>query len=75
MTNGLSVGLVIPFSKMYRETKNDPGRTRTCNLRFRRPMPYPLGHGASEALRRSIVCVYTAEWNFSMIVPEAIPVL
>ena len=26
--------------------KNDPGRTRTCNPRLRRPMPYPLGHGA-----------------------------
>ena len=24
----------------------DPGRTRTCNPRLRRPMPYPLGHGA-----------------------------
>ena len=23
---------------------NDPGRTRTCNLWFRRPTPYPLGH-------------------------------
>ena len=27
-------------------TANDPGRTRTCNPRLRRPMPYPLGHGA-----------------------------
>ncbi len=25
----------------------DPGRTRTCNLRFRGPTPYPLGHRAS----------------------------
>ena len=25
----------------------DPGRTRTCNLWFRRPMPYPLGHRTS----------------------------
>ena len=24
----------------------DPGRTRTCNPRLCRPMPYPLGHGA-----------------------------
>ena len=24
--------------------KLDPGRTRTCNLWFRRPTPYPLGH-------------------------------
>ena len=28
--------------------KNDPGRTRTCNLWFRRPTPYPLGHRASQ---------------------------
>ena len=27
--------------------KADPGRTRTCNLWFRRPTPYPLGHRAS----------------------------
>ena len=25
----------------------DPGRTRACNPRLRRPMPYPLGHGAT----------------------------
>ena len=29
-----------------RVRQNDPGRTRTCNLRFRRPTPYPLGHKA-----------------------------
>ena len=27
--------------------KCDPGRTRTCNLWFRRPTPYPLGHRAA----------------------------
>ena len=26
--------------------QSEPGRTRTCNPRLRRPMPYPLGHGA-----------------------------
>ena len=31
-----------------RRAKNgDHGRTRTYNLRFRRPTPYPLGHAAS----------------------------
>ena len=30
---------------------NDPGGTRTCNPRLRRPMPYPLGHGANELHR------------------------
>ena len=29
------------------EIENDPGRTRTCNLWFRRPTPYPLGHRAN----------------------------
>ena len=28
-------------------SKVDPGRTRTCNLWFRRPTPYPLGHRAT----------------------------
>ena len=27
----------------------DPGRTRACNLWFRRPTPYPLGHRALDA--------------------------
>lgn len=27
--------------------QSDPGRTRTCNLWFRRPTPYPLGHRAA----------------------------
>ena len=30
----------------YHTIANDPGRTRTCNPWLRRPMPYPLGHGA-----------------------------
>ena len=29
---------------------DDPGRTRTCNLWFRRPTPYPLGHRATALL-------------------------
>ena len=32
----------------------DPGRTRTCNPRLRRPMPYPLGHGACDARARTM---------------------
>ena len=32
-----------------RGENNDPGRTRTCSPWLRRPMPYPLGHGAAEA--------------------------
>ena len=31
---------------MFSQNNYDPGRTRTCNPRLRRPMPYPLGHGA-----------------------------
>ena len=30
--------------------ESDPGRTRACNLWFRRPTPYPLGHRASDML-------------------------
>ncbi len=37
----LTLSIVPP-----RSGNNDPGRTRTCNPRLRRPMPYPLGHGA-----------------------------
>ena len=33
---------------------NDPGRTRTCNLWFRRPTPYPLGQGALEYFQAGI---------------------
>ena len=35
-----------PVWGLYSAFDNDPGRTRTCNPRLRRPMPYPLGHGA-----------------------------
>ena len=31
----------------YQAKQNDPSRTRTCNLWFRKPTSYPLGHGAS----------------------------
>ena len=37
-------------------TKCDPGRTRTCNLWFRRPTPYPLGHRAID--RRDMLLMY-----------------
>lgn len=33
---------------------HDPGRTRTCNLWFRRPTPYPLGHRAKCCLGRLV---------------------
>ena len=41
-----------PFSAspLSRASSYDPGRTRTCNPRLRRPMPYPLGHGALMSL-------------------------
>ena len=34
-----------------RSMDHDPGRTRTCNPRLCRPMPYPSGHGASYCRR------------------------
>ena len=39
-------GVSVPPRRQVAMRKNDPGRTRTCNPRLRRPMPYPLGHGA-----------------------------
>lgn len=30
----------------WSDYSDDPGRTRTCSLRFRRATPYPLGHRA-----------------------------
>jgi hypothetical protein len=44
---GVSVFYSLCTSGNFSQTKDDPGRTRTCNPRLRRPMPYPLGHGAS----------------------------
>ena len=47
----------------------DPGRTRTCNLWFRRPTPYPLGHRARRGisvsckLRARIAAMAIAEPN------------
>lgn len=38
---------VFQHGKPERPPANDPGRTRTCNLWFRRPTPYPLGHRAT----------------------------
>ena len=35
------------IQRIHTNTKCDPGRTRTCNLWFRRPTPYPLGHRAN----------------------------
>ena len=35
-----------PSRDNVHDNVNDPGRTRTCNLRLRKPMPCPLGHGA-----------------------------
>ena len=47
MTRGISGrACKQPFLMYGSENQNDPGRTRTCNPRLRRPMPYPLGHGA-----------------------------
>ena len=39
----------------------DPGRTRTCNLWFRRPTPYPLGHRASCLVRKCCFKLWVGE--------------
>jgi hypothetical protein len=38
--------MAFPCHPVVRHLSHDPGRTRTCNLWFRRPTPYPLGHRA-----------------------------
>lgn len=43
------------------DIKDDPGRTRTCNPRLRRPMPYPLGHGAKCQMIANINVVFHGE--------------
>ena len=40
---------------------SDPGRTRTYNPRLRRPMPYPLGHGARQQFLAKMLGVVGAE--------------
>ena len=42
----MSCCLAAPCQADAGKAKDDPGRTRTCNLWFRRPTPYPLGHRA-----------------------------
>ena len=46
-TVGVLLYTLSIMMKVRRRIHNDPGRTRTCNPRLRRPMPYPLGHGAT----------------------------
>ena len=41
------------MTSMHAGKNDDHGRTRTYNLRFRRPTPYPLGHAATVANRSS----------------------
>lgn len=38
--------LVYVIADNFRSGEYDSTRDRTSNLRFRRPTPYPLGHGA-----------------------------
>ena len=44
----------------------DPGRTRTCNLWFRRPTPYPLGHRAPLHCRNRLFAWFK---NVSVVLP------
>ena len=44
--------LVLQMQQDSLKTLFDPGRTRTCNLWFRRSTPYPLGHRAERKMDR-----------------------
>ena len=54
--------------------QSEPGRTRTCNPRLRRPMPYPLGHGSmgnnlsafSTVITYSTCCIRSRGRGFKM---------
>ena len=46
MVAGTAASPEPPDAAHWARMQNDPGRTRTCNLWFRRPTPYPLGHRA-----------------------------
>ena len=37
-----------PSAQIQLQRMHDPGRPRACNLWFRRPTPYPLGHRATD---------------------------
>ena len=57
------VGGSKPLSASFRfherctKENDDHGRTRTYNLRFRRPTPYPLGHAAPCAIPKIPKCI------------------
>ena len=53
-----------------RGIENDPGRTRTCNPRLRRPMPHPLGHGANEHKPKTLQVMKT---HLGVHTPNTIP--
>ena len=51
---------------------SDPSRTRTYNLRFRRPMPYPLGHRAVMSRPVSFLNgIFDGLLPFDALLPEA----
>ena len=58
--------------------RHDPGRTRTCNPRLRRPMPYPLGHGASCHTQQNhktiLACIHECNDSETHCVPALTPV-
>ena len=54
----LSLARASPFLYVLAVHHHDPGRTRTCNLWFRRPTPYPLGHRAT-CVSLAMFCVIT----------------
>ena len=43
----------------------DPGRTWTCNLRCRKPTPYPLGHRAAVTKHQILVFVNPLRYQHS----------
>ena len=46
----IQLGFVLALIKKEKQPHNDSAGDRTQNLWFRRPAPYPLGHGVLVAL-------------------------
>ena len=63
----LFIAIYVIWKKgIFRKVLVDPGRTWTCNLRCRKPTPYPLGHRAAVMLHICVVSFSSRYFNISL---------
>ena len=62
--------MVCRVEACSRVSQHDPARTRIWNLRFRRPIPYPLGHRTNETFQTlhllkltNLACGADTKWH------------